>query len=229
MKNRMPQRNRRAEPLQGQTARLHHDDGGHARGGVEGPVPADDELIKRVVAGDADLFEQLIIRHRDHVGRIVAGHVPRDLVEETVHDVFVRAYTSLPTYSFRQPFPHWLATIAVRTCYDVWRSVAARREVALGGTEQEHREWTERLLAAESREHFANMVRRRETADLLQWALAQLSAENRMVVTLVHLDGYSVREAAAMLGWTMVNVKVRAHRARRQLRKILDGVRREPS
>jgi RNA polymerase sigma-70 factor (ECF subfamily) len=194
---------------------------------VEEPVPADEEIIRRVVAGETDLFEQLIIRYRTHVARIVAGHVPRDLVEETAHDAFVRAYTSLPTYSFRQPFSHWLATIAIRTCYDVWRAVSARKEILIGGTEEDHRQWTEHLLAAESHEQFADLVRQRETTDLLQWALAQLSAENRMVVTLVHLEGYSVRDTAAMLGWTTVNVKVRAHRARHLLRKILEGVRRD--
>jgi len=48
-----------------------------------------------------------------------------------------------------------------------------------------------------------------------------LSPENRAVLTLVHLDGHSVREAASLLGWSVVNVKVRAHRARQALRKIL--------
>ena len=56
---------------------------------------------------------------------------------------------------------------------------------------------------------------------MLQWALGHLSAENRLVLTLVHLDGYSVREAANMLGWNVVNVKVRAHRARQMLRTLL--------
>jgi RNA polymerase sigma-70 factor, ECF subfamily len=65
-------------------------------------------------------------------------------------------------------------------------------------------------------------VRQRDATNLLQRALAQLSPENRMVVDLVHLEGHSVREAAELLGWTVVNVKVRAHRARQQLRKILD-------
>jgi RNA polymerase sigma-70 factor (ECF subfamily) len=55
----------------------------------------------------------------------------------------------------------------------------------------------------------------------LEWALKQLSPENRAVLTLVHLEGYSVREAAQLLGWTLVNVKVRAHRARRALRNLL--------
>src|ERR1043166_2793395 len=128
MKDRMPQSRRRVQTLQGQSDRSLHG-GGHARGRVDGSPPADDEIIRRVVAGDADLFEHLITRHRAHVSRIVGGHVPREMVEEVAHDVFVRAYTSLPTYSFRQPFPHWLATIAVRTCYDHWRSLSARKEI----------------------------------------------------------------------------------------------------
>lgn len=186
---------------------------------------SDAEIIRRVVAGEVDLFEELLLRYQQHVGRIVAGHVPREMVEEVAHDVFVRAYTSLPTYSFRTPFSHWLSTIAVRSCYDVWRSISARKEVPLSGPSdavEEQQEWTEHLLAAESRDRFDTMVRQRDASNLLQRALAQLSPENRMVVDLVHLEGHSVREAAELLGWTVVNVKVRAHRARQQLRKILD-------
>jgi RNA polymerase sigma-70 factor, ECF subfamily len=185
----------------------------------------DEEVIRRVVAGEVDLFEELLLRYQEHVGRVVAGHVPREMVEEVTHDVFVRAYTSLPTYSFRTPFSHWLSTIAVRSCYDVWRSVSARKEVSLSGPSEaveEQQEWTEHLLAAESRDRFDTMVRQRDATNLLQRALAQLSPENRMVVDLVHLEGHSVREAAELLGWTVVNVKVRAHRVRHQLRKILD-------
>jgi RNA polymerase sigma-70 factor, ECF subfamily len=185
----------------------------------------DEEVIRRVVAGEVDLFEELLLRYQEHVGRVVAGHVPREMVEEVTHDVFVRAYTSLPTYSFRTPFSHWLSTIAVRSCYDVWRSVSARKEVPLSGPSEaveEQQQWTEHLLAAESKDRFDTMVRQRDATNLLQRALAHLSPENRMVVDLVHLEGHSVREAAELLGWTVVNVKVRAHRARQQLRKVLD-------
>lgn len=187
----------------------------------------DEAIIRQVIAGQVDLFEELLMRYQKHVGRIVAGHVPREMVDETTHDVFVRAYMSLPTYSFRTPFSHWLSTIAVRSCYDVWRSLSARKEVPLSGpsdTVEAQEQWTEHVLAAESRDRFDTMVRQRDTANLLQWALGQLSPENRMVVTLVHLEGHSIREAAELLGWSTVNVKVRAHRARQQLRKILDAL-----
>jgi len=40
-----------------------------------------------------------------------------------------------------------------------------------------------------------------------------------MVLTLVHLDGYTVKEAAEMLGWSVINVKVRAYRSREKIRK----------
>jgi RNA polymerase sigma-70 factor (ECF subfamily) len=196
-----------------------------------GPGLPDEDVIRRVVNGEVDLFKELITRYQEHVGRIVAGHVPREMVEETAHDVFVRAYTSLPTYSFRTPFSHWLATVAVRTCYDVWRSASARKEVPLSGLGgiAEEQQWTEHLFAAESEERFDKIVRQQEAADLLQRALAQLSPENRMVVILVHLEGQSVRETADLLGWSVVNVKVRAHRARQQLRKILETLLRDPA
>jgi RNA polymerase sigma-70 factor (ECF subfamily) len=189
---------------------------------VVSPEPADEEVIRRVLAGEVDLFAALITRYQDHVGRIVAGHVPREMTEETAHEVFVRAYRSLSTYSFRTPFSHWLATIAVRTCYDVWRSRSAQKDTPAGAFGEDDEQWTQRLVAVESDDRFQEMVRQREARDLLQKALAHLSPENRMVVTLVHLEGYSVREAAELLGWTPVNVKVRAHRARQQLRNILE-------
>jgi len=191
---------------------------------VTGSAPGDEEIIRRVLAGEVDLFVELITRYQHHVGRIVAGHVRRDMVEEVSHDVFVRAYTSLSTYSRRTPFAHWLSRIALRSCYDAWRSMAARKELPLSSLGDEHQQWAERLLAAESHERFEELVRQQETTELLHRALAQLSPENRMVVTLVHLEGHSVREAAERLGWSVINVKVRAHRARQQLRQILEGL-----
>ena len=186
--------------------------------------PEDEEIIRRVLAGEVDLFVELINRYQQHVGRIVAGHVRRDMVEEVAHDTFVRAYTSLSTYSFRTPFSHWVATIALRACYDAWRNASARKEVPLSGLGDEQQQWADRLLATESHERFEDLARQQETRELLHSALNQLSPENRMVLTLVHLEGHSVREAAELLGWSTVNVKVRAHRARQQLRKLLEGL-----
>jgi RNA polymerase sigma-70 factor, ECF subfamily len=188
--------------------------------GVQTLVSDDLEIIRRVLHGEIDSFAELIERYRQHVAKITNRHVPADRVAEVAHDVFVRAYTSLSSFSGRTPFEHWLSGIAVRTCYDFWRA-RRREELPVSALATEHQAWMDHVLAAESDAQFHEQARRQEAADLLQWALGHLSAENRLVLTLVHLDGYSVREAAGLLGWTMVNVKVRAHRARQMLRTLL--------
>lgn len=180
----------------------------------------DDDLVRRVVAGETERFEDLMLRHQDHVQRIVGGHVPSDRVTEITHEVFVKAYTGLGTYRSEEPFAHWLATIAIRTSYDFWRAQHAM-DLPVSTLTAEHQRWIDLVMADRSNEGFAEQVRRREASEILQWALAHLSPENRLVVTLVHLDGYSVREAATLLGWSVINVKVRAHRARQLLRAIL--------
>ncbi len=89
---------------------------------------------------------------------------------------------------------------------------------------EDHRRWIDGALAAESEEQFRRQIRAREAAELLDWALGRLPAEDRLVVTLVHLEGRSIREAAELLGWSVGNVKVRAYRARKALRKTLAGL-----
>jgi RNA polymerase sigma-70 factor (ECF subfamily) len=183
-------------------------------------VSDDLEIIRLVLHGEIDRFAELIARYQQHVTRITNRHVPSDRVAEVAHDVFVRAYTSLSSFSGQTPFEHWLSGVAVRTCYDFWRT-RRREELPVSALTTEYQAWMDHVLAAESDDQFREQTRKREAAELLQWALGYLSAENRLVLTLVHLDGYSVREVARLLGWSVVNVKVRAHRARHLLRKLL--------
>lgn len=182
--------------------------------------PEEKDLLRRIGQGETERFADLINRYQRHVIRIVGRRVPADQVEEVAHDVFVRAYFSLAQFSESVPFDHWLAGIAVRTCYDFWRA-RTRAEVPVSALTDDHHRWIEQVLSAQSEDQFRDRTQKQEAADILEWALRQLSPENRAVLTLVHLDGYSVREAADLLGWSLVNVKVRAHRARRALRKLL--------
>ena len=188
--------------------------------GVQALVSEDCDIIRLVLDGEVDRFAELIARYQQHVTKITSRHVPSDHVAEVAHDVFVRAYTSLSSFSGKIPFEHWLSGIAVRTCYDFWRS-RRREALPVSALTTEHQAWMDHVLAAESDDRFREQARRQEAAELLQWALGHLSAENRLVLTLVHLDGYSVRDAAGLLGWSLVNVKVRAHRARQMLKTLL--------
>jgi RNA polymerase sigma-70 factor (ECF subfamily) len=184
--------------------------------------------VRAVLAGDVDAFAVLVGRYERRVASIVARHVPRDQVAETAHEVFVRAFQSLSGYKERSPFEHWLSSIAVRTCCDYWRGRGRRRETLesdLPGGSEDDRSFIDNVAdEAGGGDPVAAEVERREAARLLHLALGRLSAEDRMVVSLVHLEGASVAEAAALLGMSAANVKIRAFRARGKLRAFLAGL-----
>lgn len=184
------------------------------------PRREESELVRRIRQGETERFAELIDRYQRHVGRIVGRRVPTERMRELVHEVFVKAYMNLAQFSDSVPFEHWLAGIAVRTCYDFWRT-RAREEIPVSTLSEQHHQWIEQTLSAQSDRLFRDQTAKQEAADVLEWALGRLSPEQRAVLTLVHLEGYSVREAARLLGWSQINVKVRAHRARQTLRALL--------
>ncbi len=182
---------------------------------------SDQVVIAQVLEGETQAFELLIERYKAMVGAIVAGKVPRDQAPEVAHEVFIRAFESLGRYRPLKPFGHWLSTLAVRTCHDYWRRTYGNREVPVAALSEQQQAHLESQAAREGAEDASSDQERFETWEMLDWALGHLSPGDRLVLTLVHLEGHSVTEAAALLGWSAVNVKVRAHRARQKMRKVI--------
>jgi RNA polymerase sigma-70 factor (ECF subfamily) len=102
---------------------------------------SDTEIVRRVLNGDANAFEPLLIRYKDMVLKIVKKHVPYNDVEETTHNVFLRAYQSLPSFKGKSGFKQWLSSITVRTCYDFWRKTYRSREVPMCVLTEKHQNW----------------------------------------------------------------------------------------
>jgi len=184
-------------------------------------IPDDASVIRDILKGNVNSFEILMDRYQDHVSRIVRNHVTWDNAPEVTHDTFVRAYQSLGTFKGTSSFKHWLAKIATRCCHDFWRGYYKKRLNLVEPLPDDCRNWVDHLLSDQSLEQDMDRV---EARDLLQWALGQLSAAERTVLTLTHLNEYSVAEAAALLDWSVTRVKVQSHRARKKLRKILTEI-----
>src|ERR1043165_3024699 len=85
--------------------------------GVQTLVSDDLEIIRLVLQGEIDRFEELIVRYQQHVTKITNRHVPSDRVAEVAHDVFVRAYRGLSGVSRETPFGPWLSRICVTRRY----------------------------------------------------------------------------------------------------------------
>ncbi len=175
--------------------------------------------IDRVKKGDKDAFSFIIKTYKMYVLKIVNRHIPYEEAEEVAHDAFVRIYESLPRFKGEGGFRQWMAAITTRACYDYWRRAYRSREVPMSSLGDEHREWLER--AASETASIEDIARQAEARELLEYALSRLSAEDRMVLELVYMEGLSVREVAGLLGWSTANVKIRSFRSRRKLHKLL--------
>jgi len=180
----------------------------------------DDELVAAAGAGDEAGFEQLFERHRRKVARIAGRFFSqREQIEEIVQDTFTKAYFALNTYhgTHEASFRAWLTQIAVNSCYDQLRRARRRPEQAAADfTDSQMHEFAGRLRA-ESPDVERALVSR----DLAQKLLERLSPEDRLVLTLLDVEGFSVAEIAEMTKWSVSKVKVCAHRARAHLRRIM--------
>jgi RNA polymerase sigma-70 factor, ECF subfamily len=195
----------------------------------QGNGSSDSEIISRVLGGNANAFEALVHRYSRLVVGIVGKHIPRNQVDEVAQDAFVEGFRSLGSFSQTGPFGHWLAKITVRCCYDFWRKHHRKKEVLANDLSQDAQDWMDTLQAVQSDEAFKCDAAAAEAREVLDHALSRLSAEDRMVVTLVHLDGLSVKETALLLGWSTIAVKVRAHRSRKKLRRIILDLQDDPA
>lgn len=172
----------------------------------------DERLVDQIRAGDGAAYEELIRRHKRKVFGM-AARIARDSLEleEIAQEVFVKAYEKLASYRGDAPFGHWLARIATNTCHDYLRKRKQRRaEVSV-----DLYEWA---LEAPVETHGAEP----EELAALARALEKLRPEERLVLTLLELEGKSVKETAYIMDISEGNVKVRAHRARKALRDLLE-------
>ncbi len=155
---------------------------------------ADGADISRTLSGDGDAFAQIVRRHQAAVARQLRHFGRGADLEELVQEVFVQAYLSLKGFSGRAPFSHWLSRIATRTGY-AWLKKRKRNAFV---------ELSDQTAA---RSTSGDVGQNRE---LLEHLLSQLSARDRLVLTLLHLEEHSIAETAELTGWSQTMVKVQA-------------------
>lgn len=183
---------------------------------------SDAEALDAIRGGNVHAFRHFIAAYKGAVERIVAGHVPRSAVADVAQEAFIRAYNSLGSYDSGRPFANWMSTLALRTCYDHLRSVYASRERTFSELAPEGAEWLDGAVDRASLEADARDREKDAASQALDWALGHLPPLERMVLTLTALEGRSVEEAAGLLEMSAVNVRVRAHRARKKLKALLE-------
>ena len=168
--------------------------------------------IAKTLNGDEHAYGRIVGRYQEQITAQVWRYSRQRIdCEQLVHEVFVEAYLSLRAYKGRAPFLHWLRRIATRVGYRYWKQQTRARRQSSVPIQDWHR--SVEPVNRDNAEHAASVVHS---------VLGELPPRDRLVLTLIYLEGRSVAEAAEQSGWSQTMVKVQAHRARKKLRKLLD-------
>lgn len=179
----------------------------------------DDELVRLVLAGDETAFACIFERYRKLVIHLVSRFFrQRAEVEDLVQQSFTKIYFSLKDFrgGREKSFASWASRLTVNSCYDELRRRGRRAENLFSDFSAEEREYFEQIASEDTRDAEKQLVAR----DLAEKILSRLDARERLALTLLHGEDFSVSEVARIVGWSESNVKTRLFRCRNNLRNI---------
>jgi RNA polymerase sigma factor (sigma-70 family) len=183
--------------------------------------------VERVRHRDEDAARALFRHLYPLVARLVHSHLPRRTSpEDLVQTVFMKVFANLDRFSGAVPLEHWVSRIAINTCLNQLAAEKVRPELRWADLSEEQAEALEAVMSAPGElEPSQNLA----TREIVEKLLAQLASSDRLLVTLLHLEGRSMAEAQQITGWNVAVIKVRAFRARRKLRKHFEQLMSEKS
>ena len=184
-------------------------------------------LVSRAQTGEEAAFREIVERYQTKVFSIIHGIVrQRNDTEDIAQQVFAKVYVSIRNFDFRSSLITWIYKITVNECFDYLRKRKVRRlvyESDLSEDEVRRVENTEphvdRQLPADS-----TLASR----DYVLKLLSRVSGEERMLLMLKEVEGYSVEELAERTGMNENTIKVKLFRARQKLVKAAQRLDRPP-
>jgi len=179
----------------------------------------DEELVARSIGGDADSFNQLIVRWERPIYALAYRTIGR---EEDARDVcqetFLRAFRALPGFRGQAKFSSWLYRIALNLCRD-W----IRRERRTGFVQPpEDVDLIDFIAAAEPSESIEDLVSRKDQMRAVERAMALLPEDQRTAIVLKEYHGLTFQEIADLLGCPLSTVKTRLYQGLSVLRRELE-------
>ncbi len=169
-------------------------------------------VIRRCLDGDRDSYSVLVDRYKTMVYNVAYRMVgDEDTAKDLAQESFIAAYEGLERFRFGSKFSSWLYSIILNKCRDhlkLSKDTVPTEEIAEvlpdSGTSPE-----QDAAASQNR-------------DVLQQALDALPEEYREVLVLKHIEELDYGEISAITGAGIAALKVRAHRGREMLKKILE-------
>jgi len=178
----------------------------------------DEELVARSIRGDAESFNQLILRWERPIYALAYRTIGR---EEDARDVcqetFLRAFRALPAFRGQAKFSSWLYRIALNLCRD-WMRRERRVPVVQA---PEGVDLLDLAAEKEPSEPIEELVARKDLTKLVERVMARLPEEQRTAIVLKEYHGLTFQEIADVVGCPLSTVKTRLYQGLTVLRREL--------
>src|SRR4051812_6867307 len=185
-------------------------------------------LVRRAQAGDQAAFQEIVERYQSKVFSIIHGIVrQRNDVEDIAQQVFTKIYFSMRNFDFRSSLITWVYKITVNECFDYLRKKKVRKLVYESDMSEDE------VRRVENSENGSGRGVRTDTTlarrDYVVKLLERVSGEERDLLMLKEVEGYSVEEMARRLKMNENTIKVKLFRARQKLVKASVRLDRAPA
>lgn len=179
-------------------------------------------LIARVVAGESELFHELIRPYERLVYVTIFAILKNETeAEDGAQEAMISAFRNLASFRAEAKFSTWLVTIAMNEARKRLRKAKTAAEDSLDAPRDDGEgDFTPEVLT-DWREIPLEALERKELREKLQEAVATLPQKYQEVFVLRDVEELNQEETAAALGINVTLVKVRLHRARMMLQKVL--------
>ena len=184
-------------------------------------------LVQRAQAGEEAAFREIVERYQSKVFSIIHGIVrQRNDVEDIAQQVFAKVYLSLKSFDFRSSLITWIYKITVNECFDYLRKRKVRKLVYESDLSEDEVRRVENSEPAVDRQIPADSSLAQR--DYVLKLLTRVSEEERMLLMLKEVEGFSVEELAEKTGMNENTIKVKLFRARQKLVKAAQRLDRTP-
>jgi RNA polymerase sigma-70 factor (ECF subfamily) len=169
------------------------------------------ELVERCRSGDEGAFQELVDRHKDLVFALIARTIQdRSRAEDLAQEVFLRIHRGLPYFRGEARLSTWIYRIVANVCLQ-----DQQRPPVLSLDDQRS---AVRVAPAAADRQFGDL----ELRDRLEKAIARLPPQYRLLIAAHYLDGVHYEDLAEALHLPLGTVKTQLHRAKQQLRRLLE-------
>jgi len=183
------------------------------------PAPDSDwetNLVRDCQSGDPEAFRLLVERYQGRVFSIAHSLVRlRADVEDIAQQVFTKVYFAIQNFDFRCALITWIYRITINECYDHLRRNRSRKLFCISEISESECRELERAPALGLAPD-----RQAELGEIVSLLLEKVSPDERVLLLMKEVEGYSIQDLARLFGWNQNTVKVKLFRARRRLAQV---------